>query len=176
MRWFLNDRDRVYHVAEFFALAFSTACVILMTTQLKTTYQKDVDSFGALHIPTEFGIVYIVAPCLLLAVLVHPSLNRHFLSDTAWTFSMYLESLAIIPQLYMFQKQARGIVEVLVTHTTFAVGIARVMDMVFWIFSYKELTGHSGSKSVGVFVLLTQFVHVIIMGDFFYYYAIRCVN
>lgn len=46
--------------------------------------------------------------------LVHPSLNRHFLSDTAWTLSMYLESLAIVPQLYMFQKQAKGIVEVLV--------------------------------------------------------------
>lgn len=51
-------------------------------------------------------------------------------------------------------------------------GIARVMDMVFWMFSYKELTGSSGS-SVGMFVLLTQFVHIAIMGDFFYYYAIR---
>lgn len=163
--------DHVYHVAEFFALGFSTACVVLMSTQLKTTYQRDVDSFGALHVPSEFGIVYIVVPCLLFAVVVHPSLNRHHLSDTAWTFSMYLESLAIVPQLYMFQKQAKGIVEVLVTHTTFAVGIARVMDMVFWMSSYKELTGNWGS-SVGVLVLLTQFVHIVIMGDFFYYYAV----
>lgn len=49
------------------------------------------------------------------AQFVHPSLNRDFLSDTAWTFSIYLESLAIVPQLYMFQKQAKGIVEVLVS-------------------------------------------------------------
>lgn len=46
---------------------------------------------------------------------VHPTLNRHFVSDTAWTFSMYLESMAIVPQLVMFQKQAKGIVEVLVS-------------------------------------------------------------
>lgn len=59
------------------------------------------------------------------------------------------------------------------THSTFALGIARVLDMIFWMFSYRELTTHSGSQSVGIFVLLSQFVHIIIMADFFYYYAIR---
>lgn len=72
----------------------------------------------------------------------------------------------------------RALLDVLkVTHTTFALGIARAMDMVFWMFSYKELVNHSGlhiSKSVGIFVLLAQFVHMAIMGDFFYYYGIRC--
>ena len=60
-----------------------------------------------------------------------------------------------------------------VTHSTFALGLARILDMVFWMFSYKELTNHAGSKSVGMFVLFAQFVHIVIMGDFFYYYAIR---
>lgn len=45
--------------------------------------------------------------------------------------------------------------------------------MVFWMFSYKELTSHAGSNSVGMFVLFAQFVHIAIMGDFFFYYAIR---
>lgn len=64
-----------------------------------------------------------------------------------------------------------------VTHTTFALGIARAMDMIFWMVSYKELTSERdlGSKSVGMFVLLAQFVHIVVMGDFFYYYAIRWV-
>ncbi len=34
-------------------------------------------------------------------------LNSHFLADTTWAFSMYLESVAMLPQLYMFQKQVR---------------------------------------------------------------------
>ena len=43
------------------------------------------------------------------------SLNREFFSDVAWTLSMYLEAVAMLPQIYMFQKQASdqgGIVEV----------------------------------------------------------------
>lgn len=59
------------------------------------------------------------------------------------------------------------------THSTFALGIARVLDMVFWMFSYRELTTLGGSQSVGIFVLLAQFIHIVIMADFFYYYAIR---
>ena len=40
---------------------------------------------------------------------------------------MYLESLAIVPQLFMFQKQARGIVEVLVRQA-----IAPFLAVGFW--------------------------------------------
>ena len=45
------------------------------------------------------------------------SLNHDFFSDVSWTISMYLESVAMVPQLYMFQKQASdegGSVEVCV--------------------------------------------------------------
>ncbi|CAM9178569.1 unnamed protein product [Ectocarpus sp. 12 AP-2014] len=107
--------DFVYHGAEIASLALAVGCVVLMSTKFKSTYQQDVDSFGALHVPTEWGTLYIFVPCLLLAMVMHPNLNKNFLSDTAWTFSMYLESMAIVPQLFMFQKQAKGIVEVLVS-------------------------------------------------------------
>lgn len=30
----------------------------------------------------------------------------------------------------------------------------------------------TGSKMVGIFVLLTQFIHIVLMVDFFYYYII----
>jgi hypothetical protein len=43
------------------------------------------------------------------------ALNREFFSDTCWTLSMYLEAVAMIPQIYMFQRQASdegGTVEV----------------------------------------------------------------
>jgi hypothetical protein len=68
--------------------------------------------------------------------------------------------------------QSNGVVEVLIGHWVFASGFARVLDMVFWMSSYHELVDHSGSKMVGVFVLLTQFIHIILMVDFFYYYIL----
>jgi ER lumen protein retaining receptor len=42
-------------------------------------------------------------------------LNKEALSDISWTLSMYLEAVAMLPQIYMFQRQASdqgGIVEV----------------------------------------------------------------
>lgn len=66
--------------------------------------------------------------------------------------------------------QSSQVVEVLIGHWVFASGFARVLDMIFWMSSYHELVDHSGSKMVGVFVLLTQFVHILLMIDFFYYY------
>lgn len=42
-------------------------------------------------------------------------LNREWLADVCWTVSMYLEACAILPQIYMFQRQSSdegGIVEV----------------------------------------------------------------
>ena len=48
---------------------------------------------------------------------IHPNLNNDFLSNMAWTYAMYLESVALIPQLYMFQKQStRVVVELLTAH------------------------------------------------------------
>lgn len=34
------------------------------------------------------------------------SLNHEAFSDICWTISMYLECVAMLPQLYMFQRQA----------------------------------------------------------------------
>lgn len=63
--------------------------------------------------PKELGaVVYLAAPCFVLALLFHPGLNSHFLADTTWAFSMYLESVAMLPQLVMFQKQVRPVFRV----------------------------------------------------------------
>lgn len=67
--FFLFLSDRIYHLVEIAALVLSGACVGVMATQLKSTYQHDVDSFGALHVPSEFGILYIFVPCLALALV-----------------------------------------------------------------------------------------------------------
>lgn len=64
-----SSSDFVYNAAEICSLALAAGCVVLMSTKLKSTYQKDVDSFGALHLPTEWGTLYIFVPCLLLAVV-----------------------------------------------------------------------------------------------------------
>lgn len=164
--------DWFYHVVEFSSLAFAILATYFCAVKYAATYDAEKDAFGNFQIPSQFGVAFLVAPCFLMACLLHPNLNKDFLSDMAWTFSMYLESVAIAPQLFMFTKQAEAPIEVLVAHCVAALGFARVVEMAFWLWSFHELADASGSKLVGYFVLVVQFVHVAIMGDFFYFYAL----
>ena len=68
------------------------------------TYGRGADSFGSLYLPPQLGVLWLVLGALVLAVLLHPNLNGNFMTDTAWTFALYLEAVAVMPQLFMFQK------------------------------------------------------------------------
>lgn len=94
--------DWLYHSMETVTLIFAALAVF------SATYKnyEELDTFGEFKVLSGWGAVYLAGPTLLLAVLVRPGFNPDFLSDTAWIYAMLLESVALIPQLYMFQKQA----------------------------------------------------------------------
>ena len=75
-----------------------------------------------------------------------------------------------MPQLYMFQKQASGVVDLLTAHFVAALGFGRLMEFFFWIYSYHELATKSGSVMPGYLALFSQFVQLVLMVDFFWYY------
>lgn len=164
--------DWLYHVVETLSLLCAGVATACVAVRFSSSYNAKDDAFGNFHIPSEFGAVFLIGPCFLAAAIFHPNLNKDWVSDVSWTFSMYLESLAIMPQLYMFQKQAGEAVETLVSHFVFALGFARIVEMAFWMSSFHELADVNGSKFVGILVLVVQFVHVALMADFFYFYAI----
>lgn len=113
---FDKSGDWFYHFVEICSLLSVFLAIYGIFGPLISTYDDKHDKFGSLYIPSEYGILYLVVPCLLLALLFHPALNREFFSDTCWTLSMYLEATAMFPQIYMFQRQASdegGTVEVL---------------------------------------------------------------
>lgn len=165
--------DWFYHFVEIISLVSVAFALYLLFVPLFSTYDEKYDKFGNLHISDRLGSLYLFGPCLLIALLFHPSLNNEMFSDVCWTLSMYLESVALFPQLYMFQKQATeegGVVENLTSHMVFALGFSRVFEFTFWVTSFHELHHHSGSAISGYLVLLAQIAHIGIMADFFYYY------
>jgi ER lumen protein retaining receptor len=170
---FDKSGDWFYHLIEFGSLFSVCFAIYAILGPLISTYDEKYDKFGNLHIPSEFGAAYLIVPCVVMAILFHPSLNKEFLSDTCWTLSMYLEAVAMIPQIYMFQTAASadgGHVEPLIGHTIFALGFARIFELFFWVGSFKELSDHSGGRLPGYIVLLSQLGHMVVMADFFYYY------
>lgn len=169
-----SSGDFIYRLAEFTALAASAVALYLAYKQYGHTYEVEKDTFGNFG-PTggdraQYGAAWIAAPALLLALLVHPSLNNAWWSDVAWTFALYMDVLAVMPQLFMFHKTG-GAVAQNTAHYVFSLGFGRVLQLLFWAFSYHELSEHSHGGFIGVFVILSQVVGAVLMADFFYYYA-----
>ena len=151
-------------------------------------YREDLDSFGGSSSPRDGKnrwnfLLYLALPAFILSLLVHPSLNSDLLSDISWTFSMYLESVAILPQLFMFQKRANSgnnqsssqgpestTIPMPTAHIITSLGFARLLELTFWLFSYHELSSSSGGKSPGYTALASQVFHLLLMGDFVWYY------
>jgi len=163
--------DWLYHLIEFLSFAFTASALYGCLKPFRSTYEESVDKFGELNVPSGWGGVYLAAPVLILAILIHPNLNTDFLSDVAWTYAMYLESVALIPQLYMFQKNKNGVIELLTAHFVAALGFGRLLEFIFWAYSYQELSGSSGSKLPGYLAILAQLLQMVLMVDFFWYYA-----
>lgn len=81
-----------------------------------------------------------------------------------WTFSIYLEALAIVPQLILLQRYRE--VENLTGHYVFFLGIYRALYIANWIYRsyYEPFYTHNWV------VYLCGAIQTCLYLDFFYYY------
>ncbi|CAD0093792.1 unnamed protein product [Aureobasidium vineae] len=79
-----------------------------------------------------------------------------------WAFSIWLEAVAILPQLFMLQRT--GEAETITTHYLFALGAYRALYIPNWI--YRWIT-ESHFEPISVIAGLVQ---TILYSDFFYIY------
>lgn len=45
-----------------------------------------------------------LAPCALLAVIIHPGTTHHIVNRVLWAFCVYLEAVSVMPQLRVMQN------------------------------------------------------------------------
>mmetsp|Transcript_19869 Transcript_19869/g.38954 ORF Transcript_19869/g.38954 Transcript_19869/m.38954 type:complete len:296 (+) Transcript_19869:329-1216(+) len=172
--------DWLYQLVEIASLLIVGLLIFVTVVTYKNTYNATEDGFGNFKsIPPQAGPVILIVPCLIMAILLHPSLNRNVFTDIAWTFALYLEVVAILPQFYMLQKANRA-VEPWVSHFVFSIGLSRLFLLVFWASSYHELTdkhsiGITGGW-VGLFVLFAQLLHIAVMAEFCFLYLKSAVQ
>lgn len=170
---FDSSGDWFYQFIEFTSMGIVGAAAFLVAVQFKTTYDPKVDYFGNMMVPPEFGAVWAAGPALLLALIFHPTLNKNFFTDTAWTFALFMEAVAILPQLLVFQR-CKTEIEEYTSHFVSSLFFARLLQLIFWLASYHELADKlnllPGGAHVGHFVILSQIVQLILMIDYIYYY------
>lgn len=139
-----------------FYITSSLGTIYLMYRKFKATYDRTHDTFR---------VEFLIIPAVILAVLV----NHDFeVLEILWTFSIYLESVAILPQLFMVSKT--GEAESITSHYLFALGAYRALYILNWIYRYY---------TEGFYDLIAIFagiIQTILYCDFFYLYITKVMK
>eukprot|EP00397_Hematodinium_sp_SG-2012_P020022 GEMP01020604.1.p1 GENE.GEMP01020604.1~~GEMP01020604.1.p1 ORF type:complete len:218 (+),score=15.74 GEMP01020604.1:226-879(+) len=119
---------------------------------INQTYDRNADSFSY----TKFFLV----PALLLGVICA---DEYSISEIMWTSSIFLESVAIVPQLLLLQQIQE--VENLTSNFVGAMGAYRACYILNWVYRYiaEDYTNRVG--------WIGGLVQTALYCDFFYYYA-----
>merc|ERR1719198_356145 len=92
------------------------------------------------------GLLLIGLACLALAMFFHADLNHDVIFDRIWACACYLETAAMLPQLWMM-SQAGGEVEALTSHFIALTTIARFFSLYFWFLAFEDGIGFFGNYS-----------------------------
>lgn len=153
---FTNFVSLYNSVMKVFFLATSIGTVYLMWFKFKATYDRNNDSLR---------VEFLLVPAALLALLV----NHEFtIMEVMWTFSIYLESVAIMPQLFMLSRT--GNAETITAHYLFALGSYRALYIVNWIFRYYT------ENFFDPIAVVAGIVQTVLYADFFYLYVTRVLQ
>lgn len=113
-------------------LRLLSAHSITLRTIYRPTHDPSIDTFR---------IEYLLGPCIILALIFNYAFA---VTEVLWSFSIFLESVAILPQLFMLQRT--GEAETITTHYLAALGIYRALYIPNWI--YRHVHANDGHTSV----------------------------
>jgi len=171
--------DHIYQLGDIASLMLCLNLLYKMHRSMADTYQKNEDTLN---------LMPAALPALLLAMVCHGHLNRSFWFDTLWFFSLYLETLAMLPQLFMLTKIG-GEVEGMTSHFVTLVCAAKFFAWIFWFQGYPELAigykdedddgipedwGHSNYGGYAIIVCYS--LQLLGSADFVFYYMKAAVN
>eukprot|EP00249_Psilotum_nudum_P002952 c16251_g1_i1 orf=596-1243(+) len=118
---------------------------------VRRSYDRDQDTFR--H-------YFLILLSFVLALFIH---DKFAVREVLWTFSIYLEAVAIIPQLVLLQRTKN--VDNLTGNYVFFLGAYRGLYILNWI--YRYLTENHYRHWI---TWISGLVQTALYADFFYYY------
>ncbi|XP_056649159.1 ER lumen protein-retaining receptor [Diorhabda carinulata] len=143
-------------VMKFVFLATSYATLYLIYLKFKATYDHNHDTFR---------IEFLILPSFGLAMVIN---HEFYFMEVLWTFSIYLESVAILPQLFMVSKT--GEAESITSHYLFALGSYRGLYILNWIYRYVTESHYD------LIAIVAGVVQTVLYCDFFYLYITKVLK
>ena len=134
--------------------------ILLTTFTIYLIYWRYKKTYDRKNEPQYVEVILI--PCFVLAIFI----NHEFsVMEILWTFSIYLESVAILPQLFMISKTGKA--ESITASYLLFLGAYRALYLLNWVYRYYY---------EGFFDLLAiagGVVQTLVYCDFFYVYFTR---
>jgi len=141
--------------------AWNTIFKLIFISSSSYTLYVMLNDYKPTHDPVldTFRVSYLTGGSAVLALLFP---YRYNIPEVLWAFSIWLESVAILPQLFMLQRT--GEAETITTHYLFALGIYRALYIPNWIYRWFA-EGHFDPIAVVAGVIQT-----VLYSDFFWVY------
>ncbi|PWN49351.1 putative ERD2-ER lumen protein-retaining receptor [Violaceomyces palustris] len=143
-------------IMKIFFISSSCYILYLMRVRFRPTNDPAIDTIR---------LEYLLGPSALLALLFNYGYD---LLELCWAFSIYLESVAILPQLFMLQRT--GSAETITTHYLFALGAYRALYIPNWVYRYFT------ENTVDPISVLSGLVQTGLYLDFFYIYFTKVMK
>jgi ER lumen protein retaining receptor len=122
----------------------------LMLNDYRPTQDPQLDTFRVSYLLGGSGVLALLFPL------------KYTIVEILWAFSIWLESVAILPQLFMLQRT--GEAETITTHYLFALGAYRALYIPNWIWRYVT-EGWLEPRA-----LVAGIVQTVLYSDFFWVY------
>ncbi|KAL9081364.1 MAG: hypothetical protein Q9157_000083 [Trypethelium eluteriae] len=153
--WTFYEPKSLYNtVFKIIFIASSSYIVYLMLNDYKPTHDPNLDTFKVQYL----GEIQQEA---------FSSGEDADMKQMLWAFSIWLESVAILPQLFMLQRT--GEAETITTHYLFALGAYRTLYIPNWLYRYFA-EGYFDPIAV-----VAGIIQTILYSDFFYIYYTKSV-
>ncbi|KAI9357354.1 ER lumen protein retaining receptor-domain-containing protein [Zopfochytrium polystomum] len=150
----------IYNTAmKIFFIASAAGICYAMQFKFRATWDPALDTFR---------VEFLVGPAFVLALLINPEFT---FTEILWSFSIYLEAVAVLPQL--FQLTRTGEAETITTHYLFALGAYRALYLFNWIYRYFF---DDPRYHVDWIAVIAGLVQTGLYCDFFYVYFTKVLK
>jgi hypothetical protein len=156
---------------DFLYQAFDAASLVMVLWLLSRvqSMQRDVDEAAE----DSLSVVPFAVGALILAALLHGDLNDRPVFDTLWMCSLFIGTVAVVPQLWVMTR-SRVKVPALTCHFVAVMAFSRLLSGAYMWHAHSEITCEpwiGDFNHAGYTILTAHLVHLVLLGDFAFFYG-----
>merc|ERR1719274_86180 len=114
--------DWIYQLGDVLSLLMVLQILYSVYGAYKASYQFEADTLD---------IRNLIMGAVVLAVLIHPDMNSSVPMDIVWTTHLYVDAIAMVPQLWMI-SQMGGVVKGFTAHYVAATMLSNFLSGLSW--------------------------------------------